>query len=84
MRQRLNSFQDLEKINPVKRAINENRLYFHKNGSYSYVPSKEYKEHISKISSNKMKSSVNLLLRNGVFNKVKNIYNGNLIFNEEN
>lgn len=32
----------LLKLNPVRKAISEGRLRFFKNGSYSYVPSKEY------------------------------------------
>lgn len=32
----------INKIDPVRRAIEEKRLVFYRNGSYSYIPSKEY------------------------------------------
>ena len=31
-------------MNAIERAIQENRLRFYPNGSYSYVPSREYLE----------------------------------------
>ncbi len=45
----------------VKQAIEEKRLRFFQNGSYSYIPSKEYKEMKEKSVFTKKESEKNIL-----------------------
>ena len=48
----------INKIDPVKKAIAENRLIFHRNGSYTYIPSKEYEEKYGKIARERQKQKI--------------------------
>jgi len=50
----------IAKIDPVKRAIQEKRLIFHKNGSYTYIPSKEYQEKYGEIAKRRREQKITL------------------------
>jgi hypothetical protein len=50
----------INRIDPVKKAISENRLRFNRNGSYSYTPSREYELKYGKIAKEKHLEKVTL------------------------
>jgi hypothetical protein len=50
----------INRIDPVKKAMSENRLRFNRNGSYSYTPSKEYELKYGKIAKEKHLEKITL------------------------
>lgn len=72
----IKDFKQLAELNPVSKAIKENRIKFFKNGSYSYVPSDNYEKHVQSLKSNRVKASVIADIKNGRLSTVQRLVGG--------
>lgn len=50
----------INQIDPVKKAISENRLRFFRNGKYSYIPSSEYEQKYGEIAKRRREQKITL------------------------